>query len=301
MATPKRRVTMRDIAAACGVSLATVSGALNYSGKESIRDEVRLRIIRTATQMYYRPSPRRERETPLSAGIIINLKAENAPGKMVQYGDLAMELAVRLREKGFLPTVVPTKDLAAVYADEALKGLDAWLMIDLDEEQFAKRLEGFYGPVLLLEAEVENTLYCKVQPDYLAIYERANALLGDAAVFLAAEDVQSRSLLQTMAAPFAPPNVFIGRPGASFPDFLERQRGRKGIILGDLLAARAAGFVRPEDVVTVCRLAGAPLSAGHHLRVENARCAAAAVDALSAMLDFTYEGNETNHILIGPT
>lgn len=301
---PKRRVTMRDIAAACGVSLATVSGALNYSGRESIRDEVRLRIIRTATQMHYRPAPRREREAPLSAGVILCLKAENAPGKMMLYSDLALRLAAGLRERGFLPTVVPTRDLAAVYADEALKKLDAWLLIDLDEGQFAKRLEGFFGPVLLLEAEADNALYCKVRPDYGAIYARATALLGGSAAYLALEDVHSRSLLAEMTAPFAPANVFVARPGASLPDFLARQRGRKGIILSDLLAAQAVGLVDPEDVVSVCRLAATPPGAatGRLLRVENSRCAEAALDALCAMLDFAYESpNETNHILLAPT
>lgn len=303
---PKQRVTMRDIAAECGVSLASVSGALNFSSRESIRDEVRLKIIRTATRMHYRPSPRSHRDEPLSVGIILNNKKQNLPGKELQYGDLAMALARVLRERDFLPVVAPTDDLAAVYGDAGLKKLDAWVMVDLDEEQFGRRLEGFYGPVLLLEAENDNALYCKVRPNYLAVYERANALLGDRATFLAMEDIQSRSLMEKITAPFAPASVFINRPSvsrpqASLPAFLERQKGKRGIVLGDLLSQQVGEMFRREDFAAVCRLQDAPLAGGLRcIRVENARCAEAAVDALCAMLDFGYTGNETNHILIDP-
>lgn len=297
----KRRVTMRDIAAECGVSLASVSGALNFSSRESIRDEVRLKIIRTATRMHYRPSPRSHRDEPLSVGIILNNKKENMPGKELLYGDLAMALACVLRERDFLPVVAPSDDLAAVYRDEGLKKLDAWLMVDLDEEQFGRRLEGFYGPVLLLEAESDNALYCKVRPDYLAVYERANAQLGDRATFLAMEDIQSHSLMERITAPFAPASIFVNRPETSLAAFLERQKGKRGIVLGDLLAQQVGEVFRREDFVSVCRLEGAPLAGGlQRLTVENTRCAEAAVDALCAMLDFGYTGNETNHILIDP-
>lgn len=296
----KERVTMRDIAAACGVSLATVSGALNYSHRESIRDEVRLRVIRTATRMHYRPAPRREREGPLSAGILLGLGARSTPGKRMLYSDLATQLANGLQKRGFLPMLWPTENLDAAMAEKTLRKLDAWLMIDLDEAAFGRGPEGFYGPVLLLEAEVDDTLYCKILPDYPAIYLRAGALLGGSATFLAMEEVASRSLRQKLTAPFAPANVFINRPGASLAAFLERQRGRRGIVLGDWLAMEAAAHFPADDFVAVCRLAEEPAGAGHWLLVENARSAQAAVDTLCAMLDFDYTGNETNHILIDP-
>ncbi|MFE2042090.1 LacI family DNA-binding transcriptional regulator [Streptomyces sp. NPDC059477] len=48
------RVTIRDVAAAAGVSVTTVSDALNGKGK--LRQETRDRIRRTATSLGYRPS-----------------------------------------------------------------------------------------------------------------------------------------------------------------------------------------------------------------------------------------------------
>jgi hypothetical protein len=51
----KDKATMRDIAQACGISVATVSYVLNHSEKEKISHETRLKVLETATRLHYEP------------------------------------------------------------------------------------------------------------------------------------------------------------------------------------------------------------------------------------------------------
>lgn len=296
----QNRVTMRDIAKACGVSVATVSHALNHSSKESISDAQRLRIIQMATQMHYVPARIRSAEAGRSAGIIINLKEQNAPGKKLMYYDLAAELGAALRAAGYRVVQVAGSHLQQMCADEALRGLDAWFMIDVDNEHFKGCNEGFYGPIILLDGELEETLFCKVLPNYTALYERANAMLRGETAFLAIEDIKSLALLKKIVAPFAPSSVYVNRPGAKLDAFLEKQRGKKGIVLGDILGMQVQAAFNAQDVVVAASLepdgllrADAPC-----LYVRNRTKAVAAVETLQAMLNYEYESKGGNHILL---
>lgn len=298
----RKRVTMRDIAQACGVSVATVSHALNHSAKESVSDALRLRIIQTATKMHYSPAATRFK-ADVTAGIIINIKSQNTAGKLMLYRDLAAQIARQLRRHGHYAVQFETENLAEVYKSEALHKLDAWFFIDVDDEAFEERQEGFYGPILMVDGDVENPLYCKVQANYTALYEKANAMLQSRTAFLAIEDVKSVRMLKKMVSPFAPSNVFVNRPGARLDTFLQNQRGKKGIVLGDMLGQQVQRAFPPEDVVVVGMLEtdellwpGAPC-----LHMRNSDKARAAVAAMQAMLRYEYISDGSNHILLEST
>lgn len=53
----RNRVTLRDVAAAAGVDVSTVSKVLNKNGQISVRPETRQRILDEAERLRYRPDP----------------------------------------------------------------------------------------------------------------------------------------------------------------------------------------------------------------------------------------------------
>lgn len=94
-----KKVTMRDIGAALGVSTVTISKAL--SGKDGVSDAVRDRIIETARQMGYRygaPQPEAEAEGKI-IGILIADRHFSAPSF---YSSLYRELLREAKEAGML-------------------------------------------------------------------------------------------------------------------------------------------------------------------------------------------------------
>ena len=92
-----KKVTMRDIGAALGVSTVTISKAL--SGKEGVSDAVRDKIIETARQMgYHYGAPQPEAEGKI-IGILIADRHFSAPSF---YSALYRELLREVKEAGML-------------------------------------------------------------------------------------------------------------------------------------------------------------------------------------------------------
>ena len=90
-----KRVTMKDIAMEAGVSTATVSYVLNYSSKENISHETRMRIFEAANKLKYVPNMNAKSlasKRSYMVGIIINMEAKNKKSKLYQYYDLSREI-----------------------------------------------------------------------------------------------------------------------------------------------------------------------------------------------------------------
>lgn len=297
-----KKVTMRDIAAACGVSVTTVSNALKYSGKESIRDELRLHIIQTATRMGYNPNDIKGNST-YTAAVIFQQKPGGTPEKLLIQGDLARELADELRKAGYLAVFVNCETLDQVYSDEALKKTDAWIMVDVDAGQFAVRLDGFFAPRVLLDSEVEDNLYCRIRPDFGQLFDMARHVLSAAPAFLLCEDICNAPVFELMMEPFAPSDIFINRPGADLKAFMERQAGKKGLVYGDVLGAEAAGLAPPEHLAVVCALGPGRLMPDgvHRICIPNRAKARLAVQTMLSMLAYDYEAKAENRFLLRGT
>lgn len=294
-----KKVTMRDIAAACGVSVTTVSNALKYSGKESIRDELRLKIIQTATHMGYNPNDIRGDASRMAA-VVFQQKPGDPTEKLLLQADLARELALALNRAGYKAVPVNCETLEQVYGDDALKKTDAWIMVDVDAEQFAVRLDGFFAPRVLLDCEVEDNLYCRIRPDFDQLFDEARLLLGAPPAFMLCEDVCNAPVLRLMMEPFAPSDVFINRPGADLDAFLQRQSGKKGLVHGDILGAEAAKLAQPGNLVVICALPQNRLlpAEADRIYVQNSTKARQAVQTMVSMLAYDYEAKEENRLLL---
>lgn len=93
----KKRVTMRDIGAALGVSTVTISKAL--SGKDGVSDAVREKIIDTARQMGYHYSAPQDDDKGRVIGILIADRFFSAPSF---YASLYKALLRELADMGML-------------------------------------------------------------------------------------------------------------------------------------------------------------------------------------------------------
>lgn len=294
---------MRDIARECHVSVATVSYVLNHSDKEKISHDTFLRVTETATRLHYVPSPfyapHVGRKSNL-VGIVVNLKAENAPGKELCYFDLAARLSGRLRPLGFETLLLPTRDIKADASLIGRRKLDAVFMIDVDNEAARAALEDCFVPILFLYGDMDDELFCKIYPDYPELFRRARALLGAGEPFLVMEDICSRNLKAEIVRWFPERNVFFDAPGADLHGFLSRHVGGKGIVLGDALALRAARWFDRGSFVAVLHLEGTEelLPDVKKLFVRNSRIAESAVSTLTSMLGFAYSAENRNRILL---
>lgn len=299
----KNKITMRDIAKECNVSVATVSYVLKNSQKEKISHETCLKVKDAATRLHYIPSVQAtdfmSRKSNL-VGIIINLKEHNTPGKKLLYYDLAAELINHVRLLGFEAVIITTKDLEKDVSLIIKHDLDAVFMIDIDNRIVEKITQDYYVPIIFLNCDVDDKLFCKIYPNYTDLFAKAKSILQTETPFLIMEDVFSQSIKEQITKWFYPKDVFINVPGSDFQLFLRSHNKRKGIILGDILALQASHFMDRRDFVGVSSFGSSdmlPVGTAT-IFIRNKNMARIAVKTLQSMLRLDYVCNNENRILL---
>lgn len=300
----KNKVTMDDIAKACGVSVATVSYVLNHSEKEKISHEVCLKVMEAATRLHYTPclqSKRAAKHRSNLVGIIIHLDEADSPGKKLLYYDLAAELSRRMSQLGYETLELATSNLDKPVGVISKHSLDAVFMIDFDSSIIGSITRSYYVPILFLYCETNDRLFCNIYYDYADILKRAMAMLKTDSLFLMMEDIYSPPLRQLLTRNFLSRDVFVNRRGADMESFLLEHRHRKGIVFGDILAMQAIRMGDVDDfaIVSSVDFKGLFPSCAHILTVRNSTVAATAVETLRHMLRFDYKANAENRILLG--
>ena len=163
----KKRVTMRDIGQALGVSTVTISKALG--GREGVSDAVREKILKTAQEMGYSyPTPGNPREeTP--GEIVGILMPARFFGTGSFYAALYMELTAKLLEAGMLGTleiISPEKEESAQPPVLLETGkVTALVVMGNVAASYLDMLNGAGLPAVLLDFYSENTDFDAVVSD----------------------------------------------------------------------------------------------------------------------------------------
>lgn len=300
----KNKVTLRDIAKECNVSVATVSYVLNHSEKEKISHEMRLKIAETATHLHYVPKIKNKRcinKRSDLVGIIINLKENNTLGKKVQYYDIAAELCAEVKKLGFRTVFIPTKNLI-IDADAISKyNLDAVFMIDVDNRLIQKITKSYYVPIIFIDCEVNDPIFCRIYPNYPALIQKAKKLLDTSSPFLIMEDICNQAIKEQLKSMFFTKDIFINSPGANIQSFLQIHKNDKGIILGDILGLEVEKIFDSRRIVIMSCLSDSDMLSHGILKimVKNKNKAAVAAQILNDMLCLNYDAEEEqNRILL---
>lgn len=297
-----RKVTMRDIAKDCGISVATVSYVLNHSEKEKISHETRLKVMESATRLHYEPHAVRASSKTRSGliGVIINLKETNSVGKKMLYYDLAAELSNQLRIIGYETILITTHNLSQDMGVVKKHSLDAVFMIDTDNRTVRKITEGYYVPILFMDCMVNDPLFCEIRPNYDTLFSQAKTLLQTEQPFLLTEDFCCQYLMEQFSQYFLTKDIFVNSANASLSAFLESHAGRRGIVLGDMLGVQAQQIFPCSDLV-ICASLGtsSPFQADTQvLHIPNRTKAVVSAEVLLDMLSLDYQASSTNCVLL---
>lgn len=299
----RHKTTMRDIARECDVSVATVSYVLNHSEKERISHETRLKIMETATRLHYElhvsGEPRLKNQSRLVA-IIVNLKVENCSSKKLMFYDLASELSNQLKLSGFQTILINSKNLSEDVSFTTRHHPDALFIIDADDtvtEQFTK---DYYIPILFLDCENNNPLFCKIHPDYSDLVNQAKHMLHDEYPFLILEDICNIPIRNQFLDWFLPTDIFINTPGSDLTCFLRNHKDQTGIVIGDILGMQVEQYFRSDSLVIISSLGNTSLirSDIKKLYVRNKEKAIIASNILNEMLLLDYSAENENRILL---
>ncbi|GAA0134856.1 hypothetical protein YSY43_16960 [Paenibacillus sp. YSY-4.3] len=253
------KVTMKDIAEAANVSLATVSYVLNNNTKQKISEETRQRILDIANQLQYVPNMAARSlvgNTSSKLVAIVTLKDYNdQPWHKSRYHDLTMRLQELLNEQGY-DVIVAGTDSVQVELDIILKRtLDALFLIDVPEERFFNISRKFTVPIIVIDSYIEDTMFRKVVPDYRSAIRQAAGMIGERTVggepFLVTGKFNNFGMEQALTETFRPDNVYRMDTREGLEQYILARPGQPGIFANELLAVMAAPYMRAEDMIVI--------------------------------------------------
>lgn len=248
-----KRVTMKDIAREAGVSTATVSYVLNYSNKEKISHETRMKIFETAHRLKYVPNMNARSlasQRSLLVGVIINMETHNKKSKIYQYYDLAREIQRALYPMGYDILLMPTKELEKDVAVGQKRSLDAVFILDMDEENFKLIANQFYVPAIFIDGYVEDPIFCKIITDYERVMERASELLEEN-FYVVLEDYSNKKIYECISKYCPPEHIFINYYEANLIEFLQKHHDQKGLVIGEILGMQVENYVDNRNIAVV--------------------------------------------------
>jgi hypothetical protein len=257
---PTKRVTMKDVANQAGVSTATVSFVLNYSSKEKISHETRLRVFEAAQMLNYVPdiSARAlarqrhavERVVGGLVGIIVNLGESNLQSKLYQHYGLVNELQRQLSPLGYDVVFLPTRNLEKELKAGRYGTLEAVFVIDMDCDTAKNMAKRFYVPLIFIDGHIGDPLFHEILVDYDTIFS-TSVIAGKTYVVL--EDYANDYALQS-ARKFCPQNdIFVNKKEADpgLAKFLERRKTMRGIVIGEVLGLQVESLAGGKGLTVV--------------------------------------------------
>lgn len=299
-----KRVTMKDIAKEAGVSTATVSYVLNYSNKEKISHETRMRIFEAANKLKYVPNMNAKSlvsKRSYMVGIIINIEEKNKKSKLYQYYDLSREMQRKLNTLGYDVLLLPTKEVMKDLAIGQKRSLDAIFIVDLDEEKFKEIANQFYVPAIFIEGYVEDDIFCKILTDFDAVLDRAEEYLGKE-YYLVMDDYSNKRILDTILKRIPRKDVFINKYENNLKEFLEERKEKKGLVIGEVLGMQVEKYVSNKNLCVVVNSKRdiMLLPDTKTITVSNKEKAEKAVEVMEKLLRFENVDNINHLVYIKP-
>lgn len=249
-----RKVTMKDIAKDVGVSVATVSYVLNYSEKEKISHDTRLKVFEAVKRLGYVPNMAAKSLASKSSqmvGIIINLSEKNKRSKLYQYYDMVHELQRQMHKLGYDVLLLSTKEIGKEFDWVSKRSLDGVFVIGMGERQLNEIANKYYVPIVFVDGYLEDNLFFKVLPNYQTVLQKAKEILHTDPLYIIMEEQANDLLTHIIEEQFLPENVFVNRKGSSLESFLQAHQQGKGIVVGELLALQAERLVDNSHFVAV--------------------------------------------------
>lgn len=268
------RVGIRDVAAAAGVSITTVSDALN--GKGRLPDSTRVHVREVADRLGYRPSAAARTLRTGRSGLIGLTTTNHAaePFALTEYGwftELVRAATGAALDRGYALVVLPTSSRHDVWSNVALDGT---IVVDpAEDDPMVRELLRRGVPVVTGGHPGDSTVHGWVDIDHALAMGTVLGHFADAgaqriAVLAAGEGTYARRSVAAYQAWCAEhgrepliETYVLGRPGAAGEAagrLFDRPAGERpdavyGIQEGCgaelLAAARTRGLRVPEDVL----------------------------------------------------
>lgn len=192
----KNRVTIKDVATAANVSIATVSYVLNNTPGQSIGEETRKKVLQFANILGYECNIM-ARYLATGKTNTVSLVIKDIDGFGAQYYfKLITELSRLLYRRNLTLRL-------ADYSDEINRNgdtCDAYITIALSESEFRAFADTKYSPVIAVDSVFDDFLFYRINDNFSEMYRKAKAELNASSVTLLTFTMPQECLTQATQA-----------------------------------------------------------------------------------------------------
>ncbi|HIW32809.1 MAG TPA: LacI family transcriptional regulator [Candidatus Paenibacillus intestinavium] len=259
-----KKATLKDIANLAQVSVATVSYVLNNVSTQTIPEETRCRVLEASKELQYIPNLAARslvmQKTGL-IGILVNRANNEGYWKKFRYAALIEYLERNLTERGY-HVVLSSIDASAPRLDIiSERKLDGVFLIDVRSDTFhhISRLFSVGVPLIVIDSLIDDSLFYKVVDDYEQLLTKHITTPTSSNHYLIVDDFNNIELVSSIkkVSALAIEDIHVMSNEQELRLFLNRQKGRSGIIINEYISVLAAKYTDPSTLTVICN-AGCP-------------------------------------------
>ncbi|MFD2673475.1 LacI family DNA-binding transcriptional regulator [Marinicrinis sediminis] len=259
-----KKVTLKDIAAEAGVSVATVSYVLNKSRTQTITPETKQKIWDAAYKLNYfdhhAKAALKKKHPSKRVGILLTNHPYQLVSKYMLYSSFIHQIETGMKAKGYQVSVstieanFPQLDLIQTLDVDGLIVVDGWETTI----QLISSKVGFGTPLLLVDSWLEDPLFHYVFPDYNELLDRLENSHGQASqgpVLVIMEQLYHATLQDQIASRCAvSPHLELIRlthGEEQLKAILQRQPNQPVVVLHEAMALMAAKYIESRNITVL--------------------------------------------------
>lgn len=220
----KKKVTLRDIAEAAGVSVATVSYIINNRDDQCISEATRKKVLQIVNLYGYQINFHAKSISSGKTNIVgLYLGHGSFALKRADHFLLIRRLAKSLKEKGLSLRVIDNTETSR------LEWCDAVICCDAEESFFKAVSEANFCPVIALDMLYDDQLFCQINSSYEKIKAIATEIFGGESYTVICHEQRNERLCKELVSTFGN-IVFV----ESFDD-INAIKAKNVVALGEML------------------------------------------------------------------
>lgn len=296
-----KKVTMKDIAAEAGVSVATVSYVLNNKDTEKIKEETREKIFKIAKKLNYVCNLNARslvmKKSKLIGTIIVRDFKKERPWKENFYSSLINTLGQLLYDEDYHMITINIDankpDMNIIFQRE----LDAVFVIDVEKEFFYKISNKFNIPIIIIDSIIKDPLFYKIIPDFENVIKKALDMNTEEKVYLVTEKFNNNKIMENIFKCFKGKEdlIYVMESIEGLKAFLKGKENYRGILLNEYIGMIASRYT-PYSNMTIISTCGAKYLLPDHANVIEFNIqdkAKIMVDVMLKLLGGSYNKNKT--------
>ncbi|MGE6226752.1 LacI family DNA-binding transcriptional regulator [Paenibacillus chitinolyticus] len=254
-----KKATIKDIAKAAGVSIATVSYILNDVKTQSISDETRVKVMKAAQQLKYVANRTAQslkiKKTGL-IGILLFQEQEDHYWSDFKYAKTVGKIEQICGQLGYHVIFMQVRSQLSDYKMIMERNLDGVFLINADQERFGtiSNYFGFGIPVFVIDSYIDDSLFHKIIPDFAQSFRACEAALDGRPEFLVTDAYNNAKLAGFIReqSGLEDERICVYDNPEQLNDFLSRFEGKPGIVINEFLALEVLKTTARIAAVCTC-------------------------------------------------